>query len=169
MSFNILLGKTHVLVVLDCLNQHLNTGRRKHLKIQIIVKSFLKIFFHNSNEIMTPNLDHIFVLKKAIYWNQKIALDEVTQNFCFLYFSSVLQVLAKSLFLEEDWELGYLSHSATREAARIYHIYYWQSRFVSPLVNRKFGKVSKFLKMLCPWLSAKFSFVFYAFIESCNC
>ena len=47
-----------------------------------------------------------------------------TQNFCFLYFSSVLQVLAKSLFLEEDWELGYLSHSATREAARIYHIYY---------------------------------------------
>ena len=71
-----MLGKTHVLVVLDCLNQYLNTGRRKHLKI--IVKSFLTKIFHDSDDIMTPNLGQIFVLKKVIYRNQKTDMDKVT-------------------------------------------------------------------------------------------
>ena len=62
-----MLGKTHALVVLDCLNQFLNTGRRKHLRIQILAKSFQTKILYDSIDIMTPNLDQIFILKKVIY------------------------------------------------------------------------------------------------------
>ena len=37
------------------------------------------------------------------------------------------------------------------------------------MVKRKFGKVSKSLKILCPCLSAKFSFAVYGFINSSSC
>ena len=43
------------------------------------------------------------------------------------------------------------------------------NNFFALVVKRKFGKVTKILKILCPWLSAKFLFAFYGFINSSNC
>ena len=41
-----------------------------------------------------------------------------------------------------------LSGSVSLEGTRIYHIYCWQSVLVLLVVRRKFGKVSKNLKIL---------------------
>ena len=59
-----------------------------------------------------------------------------------------------------------LSRSATREATRIYHVYYQYSRFVSLVVKEKFGKTSKSLKILWPRFSEIFSFAFDLLIKS---
>ena len=45
-----------------------------------------------------------------------------------------------------------LSYSTTREATHMYHVYYYGSRVASLVVKRKFGKVPKSLKILCPYL-----------------
>ena len=96
-------------------------------------------------------------------------------------------VLTKPLFLKGGWtqviilwgfdiflifanflRLLVLSRLATHGATRIYHIHYQYSCFVSLVVNKKFGKVSKVLKIFCPWLSANISFPFYVFIKRFN-
>ena len=85
---------------MDCLNQYLYTGRRKHVKI--IVKSFLTKVFHNSDDIMIPNLDQIFILQKVIYWNQETDIDKVTWNFLFLH----KLCFTRNYFSWQFWESG---------------------------------------------------------------
>ena len=76
-----ILGKTHVSVALNCLNQCLNTGWRRHLKIEIIVKSLLTTFFMTQLRKWHQTWTTYSFLKKVIYWNQKIDMNENTQNF----------------------------------------------------------------------------------------
>ena len=109
------------------------------------------------------------------------------ENFNF-YFQQLFDSIDQFFGGEIDWTVGYncmkfwdfpdlsyfpkiliLSRFANREATRIYHICYLYRRFVSFGVNGKFRKVSKILKIFCPWLFAKIYFTLYAFIKGSNC